>query len=106
MEYGEGSYIEGARQYKGRIVVEGSKFFLKGSEDYVDTYIPLEKISGLRRRGKGIEFRVRLSATRSYIAFIEGEKGELSKLVAYLVNRLALKKRFFKAEWVGEVFWR
>ena len=105
-EYGEGWYIEKEKVYKGKIVVDKNRLYLRGAEDYVDTYVPLEKIDRIRKRKDGLEIHVRLSQARAYTVFMKGQKSGLFDLIESLVEMLNLKKRFFKSEWIGEVSWR
>ena len=106
MEYGEGYYIEVVKRYQVKIIVGKSKFYIRGLQDYAETYLPLEKIESLKKKKLGIEIRVRLSGARNYTAFIGGNRKELSRLIADLVRRLSLKKRFLREEWTGEAYWR
>jgi hypothetical protein len=105
--YGEGYYIEGANRYKGQIVVDEHRLYLRSKEaDLATTYIPLEKIKRIKKTWQGIEIQVKLSAVNSFKVLIKGRREQLSKLVKHFVQKLNLRKRFLKNEWVGEVSWR
>ncbi len=102
--YGNGIYIEGAKRIEGQIILGEYKLYLRGSRgDLAQTYVPLDKIEKIRRRGKLIEFHVRPSISFQYVAVIQGEKKHLSELLKDIVQRRGLKKKFLCDEWVEEI---
>lgn len=102
--YGPGAYIEGTKNLEGRILLGEHKLYLRGAEgDLAQTFIPLEKIEGLRRTSQGLEVHVRPSLAYRYTALIKGKGRELSDLTKELVQRRGLKKKFLKREWIEEV---
>ncbi|MFH1856594.1 MAG: hypothetical protein ABH836_05125 [Candidatus Omnitrophota bacterium] len=106
-EYAEGFYIESSKKYEGVIAVDGSKLYLKtGQGNLTDTYLPLDKIQKIKKLRRGIEITVKLSAVNGYMAVIRSKKQPLAGLIKYLVNKLNMKKKFLKREWIGDVSWR
>lgn len=100
MEFGEGRYIEGNEQYAGKIMVDKYKLYLRGTENYTQTYIAVDRIRGVRVTKQRIEIEVVPSPIRRFIATIIAERQNLKKLVKALAERANLKKRFLKSEWV------
>jgi hypothetical protein len=99
--YGNGTYIEGKKRFKGRIILSEHKLFLKDEEgDVVQTYIPLEKIERIRQTRQGLEVHARPTLYFRFAALIQGERKDLSGLVKDLVKRRGLKKQFLKKEWI------
>ena len=105
MEYGAGSYLGEGKRYQGKIILD-EKFYIKGEKEYPETYIPLEKVEAVRIRGNRMEIMVTPSLVTAYTATIEGRSKELKRLIKDLAERIGLKKRFFKAEWVGKPYSR
>ncbi|HCG77157.1 MAG: hypothetical protein COZ37_06130 [bacterium (Candidatus Ratteibacteria) CG_4_10_14_3_um_filter_41_18] len=104
-EYGTGCYLEEGKRYRGKIILD-NKLYLQGKEDFAETYIPLEKIEAVRIERNRIEIKVYPSLLTAYTATIEGNGKELKRLIKDLVVKIGLKKRFFKREWVGEIYSR
>ena len=105
MEYGEGVYLAEGKRYQGKIILD-EKLYIKGEREYPETYVPLEKIEAVRIKGNRMEIKVTPSMITAYIAVIEGKNKELKRLIKDLVLRLGLRKKFLKAEWVGEPYSR
>jgi hypothetical protein len=101
--YGAGEYVEGDKKIEGKIILSEHKLYLKGPQgDLAQSYIPLEKIEGLRKTTHGMEVHVRPSLAYRYVALIKGENKHLSELTKDIVERRGLKKRFLRNEWVEE----
>ena len=105
MEYGVGFYLGGGRKYQGKIFLD-EKLYIKGEEDYPETYIPLEKIEAIRIKRNRMEIKVSPSLLTAYTATIEGDRKKLKRLIKDIVEKLGLKKKFLKTEWVGEIYSR
>ncbi len=105
MEYGAGFYLGGGRKYQGEICLD-DKLYIKGEEDYPETYIPLEKIEAIRIKRNRVQLKVNPSLLTAYTATIEGDRKKLKKLIKDIVEKLGLKKKFFKAEWIGKIYSR
>lgn len=100
LTFGQGFYQQMGKNVAGSIILSEHKLFLRGQrDDYPETYIPLEKIVGLKKVGKGVEIEVHLSLTNKYKAFISGQPKNISDLIAELVKKRNLKKKFLKKEW-------
>jgi len=99
--YGEGTYIDETKNIKGNIILSEHKLFLKGpSGDLTQTYIPLEKIERVQRLRGAATFQIRPTISFRYVATIKGEREGIAKLVAEIVQRRGLRKKFLKSEWV------
>ena len=105
MEYGVGFYLGGGRKYQGKICLD-DKLYIKGEEDYPETYIPLEKIKAIRIKRGRMQLKVNPSLLTAYTATIGGDRKELKRLIKNIVKKLGLKKKFLKSEWVGETYSR
>ena len=105
MEYGTGFYLGGGKKYRGKICLD-DKLYIKRDEDYPETYIPLEKIEAIRIKRNRVQLKVNPSLLTAYTAIIEGDRKELKRLIKDIVEKLGLKKKFLKAEWVGEIYSR
>jgi len=98
--YGEGTYLEGDKKIDGKIILSEHKLYLKGKQgDFAQSYIPLEKIDGVRKTVKGVELYVRPSLSYRYTAMIQGNRKQLSDLVKDLVQMRGFKKKFLRNEW-------
>lgn len=98
--YGEGSYAEGDKVYKGQIILSEHKLFIKGPKgDLAQTYIPVEKIIKIKKVFGGMGVYVRPSLTIYYKAFLKGRHQLMGSLVDDIVKRRGFKKRFLKKEW-------
>ena len=105
-DYGEGRYLEKGRYIKGRIIIEENRLYVSGASDYVNTYIPLEKIEKLKRLRGGLEVSIKFSAANIVRVIISLPRKNIHQLTEDLVMRLHLKKKFLKREWSGEIAWR
>ncbi len=105
MEYGTGFYLGEGKKYQGKILLD-DKLYIKGEKDYPETYIPLEKIEAIRIKRNRMEIKVSPSLLTAYTATIEGNRKELKRLIKDLAEKLGLKKKLFKNEWVGEIYSR
>ena len=105
MEYGTGFYLWEGKKYQGKILLD-DKLYIKGEEDYPETYIPLEKIESIRIKRNRVQLKVNPSLLTAYTATIEGNRKELKRLIKDLAEKLGLKKKLFKNEWVGEIYSR
>ena len=102
--YGQGRYMEGARDYKGEMSLSEHKLYLRDSGgDITQTYIPLDKIERLRKTRKGIEVHIRPSVSFRYVAHLTGDKKHLSELAHDIVQRRGLKKQFLRSEWIESI---
>ena len=98
--YGDGTYSEGHKRFQGQIVLSEHKLFLKSShEDLTATYIPLEKIEGLKKRFGTLDIFVRPSLAYRYTATMQGNSRKITELTKDIVERRGLKKKFLKNEW-------
>ena len=101
--YGHGQYIENKKNFSGRIILAEHKLYMRGHEgDIPQTYIPLEKITGVSRKNNMLTVNVRPSLYFEYTAHITGEKKHVKELTDDVVQRRGLKKRFLKNEWFEE----
>ncbi len=101
--YGNGTYREGSKRMDGEIVLGEHKLYLRTSEgDLAQTYVPLEKIEKVTKRGSSAEFHVRPSLSFRYIAMIQGESKYIVELIKDIVQRRGLKKKFLRKEWIDE----
>jgi len=99
--YGQGIYLEDKKRIEGQIILSEHKLFLKGTQgDLTATYIPLEKIEGIKRASNKVLIYVRPSLAYRYTAVIEGGKKQVTELANDLVQRRGLKKKFLKNEWI------
>ncbi len=98
--YGEGVLQEGRKKIRGKIILDEHKLFLRReTEDIAASFIPLEKIKSIRKKGPGLLIDVRLSIINGFTAYLEGEPGKIGDMREELVRRLNLKKRFLRQEW-------
>ncbi len=99
--YGQGAYKEGAKDFSGQIILAEHKLFLRdGQTDILETYVPLEKIEVLCKKGSAMTVFVRPSLYFQYEAIFSGEAKHINELVKDIVKRRGLKKKFWKSEWV------
>ena len=98
--YGPGKYQQGARQIAGQILLSEHKLFLRGPEgDLTQTYIPLEKIGRIKKGWGRLTIWVRPSLIEHYTVELRGRNDYLTDLTRELVDRRALRKRFWSAQW-------
>jgi len=99
--YGKGKYAEGEKRFEGQIILGEHKLYLKNADgDIAQTYIPLEKIEGIRKTRTGLMVNTRPSLYFRFTALISGEKRHISNLARDIIKRRNLKRKFFKNEWV------
>jgi len=106
VSYGEGEYIEGREIFKGKIILNPKKLYLKGPDgDIPSTFIPLDKIERVKKSRTGLEIYVRPTVVMNYTVRLKGNTRNLSELTHDLVKTCDLKKRFLRKEWVGQASW-
>lgn len=109
MEYGQGSYLGERKKYTGTIVLD-DKLYLKatpkGQNEWVETFIPLEKIECVKLKRGRLEITVVPSLVTSYKAVITGKRSNLRVLVRDLSGKIGLHKKFLRNEWIGEPYSR
>lgn len=99
--YGSGKYIEGSKHFTGEIILSEYKVYLRDkTEDYSQTFIPLDKVVQLKVLGNRLFFFIMLSVSNQYTPVIEGEKKLILELAKDIANRRGFKKKFLKNEWV------
>lgn len=99
--YGRGNYTEGDRKIEGNVILGEHRLYLKGPDgDLTQTYIPLEKIEGIKKIALGLEVRVRPSVSYRYKAVLGLDKKSEAELIKDIVKRRGFKKMFLKKEWV------
>ena len=105
MEFGEGIFVYRERKFKGKILLD-TKLYICGEKEYVETYIPLEKIERVKLRKNRIEIDVTPSIVSAYTVVIYSDKKNLKKLAHFLAEKLGLKKKILKSEWYGKPYSR
>ncbi len=100
MTFGEVTLERDGRPLRGDLVLTEHKLFLrKGGVDLASTYIPLEKIVGVRRRWGRVTLDVRPSPVTRYTVRIRGTAGRMADLVAALVRRRGLRRKGWFGGW-------
>lgn len=102
----EGIFIEKNKRYKGAIIMNDYKIYIKGNSPYVDTYIPLEKIVLIRRAKKKVFVQVKPTSISRRDIIITGSKEAISSLINEVVKKLNLKKKFFRSVWTGDAIFK
>jgi len=103
--YGHGTFVQDANRFTGQIVLEEYRLCLRrDGEDLAPTFIVLDKIERIRRRGRELWIHVKPSLTLAYWAMIKGEARYMDDLTRELVARRGLSKRFLRREWVDTSF--
>jgi len=101
LSFGSGDYWEGSQKYGGDVVLSGYKLYLKdGQHDLAKTFIPLEKVVRMKKKGSRIVFDVRPSLMERYTCGINLGRQAASLLIDEILDRRQLKKRLLRAEWV------
>ena len=101
--YGKGIYLEGSKHIEGEIILGDYKLYLRGTKgDLAQTYIPLDKIKRIFKKGKSIHLHVHPSISFQYVAIIQGEKKLMLDLLKDVVQKRGLKKKFLCNEWIEE----
>lgn len=101
-KYQEVIFIEGGRRYKGNIIIDDYKIYLKGHTSYVDTYIPQDKITLIKKIKQGMFIQVKPTSISRRDIIIKGRKEIINNVINQLINRLNLKKKFLRSVWRGK----
>jgi hypothetical protein len=106
IEYGAGQYQEGKKYFEGNIILSDHKLYLKDDkgEDIAQTYIPLEKISWIKKVPSGIGVGVNSTVTIRYAAVFKGDRKKIAELLKEIIARRGLKKKFLRSEWFEEAY--
>ncbi len=101
--YGQGGYEDRQYRARGEIVLGAHKLYLRGPKgDLVRTYVPLDKIEKMTRKGDTVKLFIRPSMSLRYVVSFKGEKTLMEDLSRDIARRRGLKKRFWRAEWFEE----
>lgn len=101
--YGTGQYLDGKTKYEGQIILGEHKLFLRSAagDDIPQTFIPLEKVSRIKKSRDGVELDFRISILERFSVLFKGDKNNLLELAQEIAARRGLRKRFFFfEEWV------
>ena len=101
--YGQGGYQDDQQQAKGEIILGPHKLYLRGPEgDLVRTYVPLDKIERMTRKGDTVTLFIRPSMSLRYVVSFKGDRTLMEDLTRDIAQRRGLKKRFLRTEWFEE----
>ncbi len=100
LTYGQGEYFEQDKHFSGRIILSEHKLYLTDSQGELSaTFIPLEKIAGVKITRSGVEIFVRPSILERYQVLLKGDRRTLTDLAKEIAERRGMKKKFLTREW-------
>jgi len=100
--YGDGVFIEIDRQYKGAIIIDDYKLYIKKDSPYIDTYVPLEKITLIKKKVRSMFLQIRPTSISCRNIIIKASSRSIDDIIKELTRKLNLKKKFLKSVWIGE----